>query len=95
MNLLSNFEYYKISSLFLVKWDDKVYKHTNELHQILKTGKHTRNIVWKEINFVHIIKHLVKVGYKINYIGWGLTIPDIVGDKKNEINENKYSIKNL
>ena len=58
MNLLSNFENYKISSLFLVKGDDIVYKHTNELHQILITGKHTRNIVWKEINFVHIKKKI-------------------------------------
>ena len=89
INLLSNYEKYKIASSFLVLGDDITYKHTNELHQTLITGKHNRNIVGKEINIDNIIKQLVKAGYKINYRGWGLPIPDIVGDKKNGINENK------
>lgn len=89
INLLSNNEKYKIVSSFLVLGDDITYKHTNEFHQTLITGKHKRNILGKEINFDNIIKQLVKAGYKINYRGWELPIPDIVGDKKNGINENK------
>ena len=87
INLLSNNE--KIVSSYLFLGDDITYKHTNELHQTLITGKQNRNILGKEINFDNIIKQLVKAGYKINYRGWGLPIPDIVGDKKNGINENK------
>ena len=89
LNILSNFERYKIASKFLVKGDDIIYKATNELHQTLITGKHNRNIKGKEINFDNLIKQLVNAGYKINYRGWGMPIPDIIGDKKNGINENK------
>lgn len=89
INLLSNYDKYKIGSFFLVEGDDITYKHTNELHQTLITGKHNRNIIGKEINFDNIIKQLVTAEYKINYRGWGLPFPDIVGDKKKGINENK------
>jgi len=87
--LLSNHEKYKISSSFLVEGDDVTYKHTNEIHEALITGRINRNYDGKEINFDNIIKQLVNAGYKINYRGWGLPIPDIVGDKKNGKNENK------
>ena len=59
------------------------------MNQTLITGKHNRNILGKEINFDNIIKQLVKAENKINYRGLRLPISDIVGDKKNGINENK------
>jgi hypothetical protein len=86
---LGNLEKYKIASSFLVEGDDIVYKHTNELHEALITGKHNRNIKGKEINYDNIIQQMVKAGYKINYRGWGLPIPDIIGDKKDEVKKNK------
>ena len=89
LTLLSNHEKYKITSSFLVEGDDVTYKHTNEIHEALITGRINRNYDGKEINFDNIIKQLVNAGYKINYRGWGLPIPDIVGDKRNGINENK------
>ena len=89
LTLLNNHEKYKITSSFLVEGDDVTYKHTNEIHEALITGRINRNYEGKEINFDNIIKQLVNAGYKINYRGWGLPIPDIVGDKKNGINENK------
>ena len=88
LTLLNNYEKYKIYS-FKIKGDDITYKHTNELHQTLITGKHNRNIIGKEINFDNIIQQLLNANYKINYRGWGLPIPDIVGDKKNGNKENK------
>lgn len=89
LTLLSNHEKYKIASSFLVEGDDVTYKHTNEIHEALITGRINRNYEGKEINFDNILKQLVNAGYKINYRGWGLPIPDIVGDKENGINENK------
>ena len=93
LTLLSNYEKYKITSPFLIKGDEITYKHTNELHQTLITGKHNRNIIGKEINFDNIIQQLINSGYKINYRGWGLPIPDIIGDKKNGKKENKMFYK--
>ena len=91
--LLRDYEKYKIGSSFLVEGDDITYKHTNEIHEALITGKHNRNYKGKEINYDNIIQQLVNAGYKINYRGWGLPIPDIVGDKKNGIKENKIFYK--
>ena len=87
--LLNNFEKYKIASPFLVEGYDITYKQTNEMHETLITGKHNRNYVGKEINYDNIIQQLVDAGYKINYRGWELPIPNIIGDKKNGIKENK------
>ncbi len=87
--MLGNLEKYNITSFFLVEGDDIVYKHTNELHEALITGKHNRNIVGKEINYDNIIKQMVNAGYKINYRGWGLPIPDIIGDQKDVVKTNK------
>ena len=89
LSLLSNHEKYKITSSFLVEGNDVTYKHTNEIHEALITGRINRNYEGKEINFDNIMKQLVNAGYKINYRGWGLPIPDIVGDKEKGINENK------
>ena len=92
LTILNNYEKYKISSKFLVKGDDITYKHTNELHQALLSGKHNRNILGKEINFDHVIKQLKNAGYKINYRGWSLPIPDIIGETNGK-NENKFFYK--
>ena len=80
---ISNYEKYKIASSFLVEGDDITYKHTNEMHETLITGKHNRNLKGNEINYDNIIQQLVNAGYKINYRGWDLPIPSIVGDIKN------------
>ena len=89
LTLLNNFEKYKIASSFLVEGDDITYKQTNEMHEALITGKHNRNTQGKEINYDNIIQQVVDAGYKINYRGWELPIPNIIGDNKNGINENK------
>ena len=91
--LLSNYEKYKITSSFLAKGDDITFKHTNELHETLITGKHNRNFKGKEINYDNIIQQLVDAGYKINYRGWSLPIPDILGDIKGGKKENKIFYK--
>ena len=91
--LLRNYEKYKIGTSFLVEGDDITYKHTNELHEALITGKHNRNYKGKEINYDNIIQQLVDSGYKINYRGWNLPIPNIIGDKIDGIKENKIFYK--
>ena len=88
-NLLSNYDRYKIASPFLVETDDISYRHTNEMHEALITGRHNRNKGGKEIKTDNIIQQLVDAGYKINYRGWSLPIPNIVGDKKHGKKENK------
>ena len=88
-NLLRNYENYKITTSFLVEGDDMTYKQSNELHQVLITGKHNKNFKGKAINYDNIIQQLVDAGYKINYKGWDKPIPSILGDKKNGIKENK------
>ena len=87
--LLSNYEKLKITTSFLVEGDDITYKHTNERHQTLISGKPNRNFNGKQINHDNIIQQLVNAGYKINYRGWDLPIPHIIGDTKNGIKENK------
>ena len=87
--LLTNYEKYKITTSFLVNGDDMTYKHTNEMYETLITGKHNRNFIGKEIGYDNIIQQLVNSGYKINYRGWDLPIPRIVGDTKNGKKENK------
>ena len=64
LTLLSNHEKYKIASSFLVEGDDVTYKHTNEIHEALITGRINRNYEGKEINFDNILKQLVNAGYK-------------------------------
>ena len=59
------------------------------MHEALITGKHNRNFIGKEINYDNIIQQLVNAGYKINYRGWSLPLPYILGDKKDGIKENK------
>lgn len=87
--LLSNLEKYKITSSFLAEEYEISYKHTNNLHESLITGKYNRNHKGEEINYDNIIQQMVNAGYKINYRGWSLPIPDIVGDNKDKKNENK------
>ena len=89
LNLLSNYEKYKIASPFLVETDDIAYRQTNEMHTALITGKHNRNVQGKEIKTDNIIQQIVDAGYKVNFRGWKEPIPDIVGDIKNGIKENK------
>ena len=88
-----NHQKYKITTSFLVKGDDTEFKHTNEIYQNLITGKHNRNYIGKQINQDNIIQQLVNVGYKINYRGWNLPIPCIIGDIKDGIKENKIFYK--
>ena len=89
MTMLGDYDKYKISSPFLVEANDITYRHTNEMHTAMITGRHNRNIEGIQITNDNILQQLVDAGYKINYRGWSLPIPDIVGEKKNGIKENK------
>ena len=89
LNILNNFEKYKIASPILINGDDITYKHTNEMHETLITGKHNRNFNGNEIEGDNLFKQLINAGYKINFRGWEMPCADLVGDKKKGKNENK------
>ena len=89
LNILNNFEKYKLTSPILVNGDDISYKHTNEMHETLITGKHNKNFKGNEVQGDHIFSQFIKAGYKINFRGWEMPAADIVGDKEGGKNENK------
>ena len=89
LNILNNFEKYKLSSPILIRGDEITYKHTNEMFETLITGKHNKNFKASEAEGDNLFKQLVNAGYKINYRGWDEPTTLIVGDKKGGKNENK------
>ena len=89
LTILNNFEKYKLASPILINGDDVNFKHTNEMHETLMTGKHNRNFLGSEVQGDNLFKQLIDAGYKINFRGWSMPFSDIVGDKKGGKNENK------
>ena len=89
LNILNNFEKYKLVSPISINGDELTYKHTNEMHETLITGKHNKNFKGSEVHGDNIFKQLVNAGYKINFRGWSMPVADIVGDKNGGKNENK------
>ena len=89
LTILNNFEKYKLASPILINGDDVNYKHTNEMHETLITGKHNRNFKGNEVQGDNLYKQFADAGYKINFRGWSMPFADIVGDKKGGKNENK------
>ena len=89
LTILNNFEKYKLVSPILINGDDVNYKHTNEMHETLITGKHNRNFKGSEVQGDNLFKQLIDAGFKINFRGWSMPFADILGDKKGGKNENK------
>ena len=89
LTILNNFEKYKLASPILINGDDVNYKHTNEMHETLITGKHNRNFKGNEVQGDNLYKQFADAGYKINFRGWSMPTADMVGDKKGGKNENK------
>ena len=89
LNILNNFEKYKLTSPILINGDDMSYKHTNEMHEALITGKHNKNYKGKEVEGDNIFNQFKNAGYKINFRGWEMPSVDIVGDIEGGKNENK------
>ena len=89
LTILNNFEKYKLASPILINGDDVNYKHTNEMHETLITGKHNRNFKGNEVQGDNLYKQFADAGYKINFRGWSIPTADMVGDKKGGKNENK------
>ena len=89
LTILNNFEKYKLVSPILINGDDVNYKHTNEMHEALITGKHNRNFKGSEVQGDNLFKQLIDAGFKINFRGWSMPFADILGDKKGGKNENK------
>ena len=89
LTILNNFEKYKLVSPILINGDDVNYKHTNEMHEALITGKHNRNFKGSEVQGDNLFKQLIDAGFKINFRGWSMPFADILGDKKGGKNKNK------
>ena len=89
LNILNNFEKYKLASPILINGDDITYKHTNEMHETLISGKHNKNFQGNEIQGDNIFNQFINAGYKINFRGWDMPVADIIGDKEGGSNENK------
>ena len=89
LNILNNFEKYKIASPILISGDDITYKHTNEMHETLITGKHGRNFKGNELEGDNLFNQFIQAGYKINFRGWDMPCVDILGDKKRGTNKKK------
>jgi hypothetical protein len=89
LNLLNNFEKYKLASPIVINNDDVNFKKTEELHETLITGKHNRNFKGDEIQGDNLFNQLINAGYKINFRGWSIPCADMLGDKKGGKNENK------
>ena len=89
LNILNNFDKYKLASPILINGDDVTFKHTNEMHETLITGKHNRNYKGNEVPGDNLFKQFVNAGYKINFRGWDLPCAYIIGDKKGGKYENK------
>ena len=89
LNILNNFEKYKLVSPILISGDEVTYKLTDEMHETLITGKHNKNYKGNEVQGDNIFKQFANAGYKINFRGWSRPVADLVGDKKGGQNENK------
>ena len=89
LNILNNFEKYKLPSPILISGDEANYKHTNEMHETLITGKHNKNYKGNEVEGDNLFKQFINAGYKINFRGWDMPVTDIIGDKKGGKNKNK------
>ena len=89
LNILNNFEKYKLASPIVINNDDVTFKKTEELHETLLTGKHNRNFKGDEIQGDNLFNQLINAGYKINYRGWSIPCADMLGDKEGGKNENK------
>ena len=89
LNILNNFDKYKLASPILISGDEVTYKLTDEMHETLITGKHNKNYKGNEVQGDNIFKQLANAGYKINFRGWSRPVADLVGDKKGGQNENK------
>ena len=87
LNILNNFEKYKIASPILISGDDITYKHTNEMHETLITGKHGRNFKGNELEGDNLFNQFIQAGYKINFRGCDMPCVDIFGDKKRGTNK--------
>ena len=89
LNILNNFEKYKLSSPILINGDEVNYKHTNEMHETLITGKHNKNFKGNEVEGDNLFKQFVNAGYKINFRGWDMPVTALVGDTKGRKNKDK------
>ena len=89
LNILNNFEKYKLPSPILISGDEANYKHTNEMHETLITGKHNKNYKGNEVEGDNLFKQFISAGYKINFRGWDMPVTALVGDTKGRKNKDK------
>ena len=88
---LHNLDKYKITTSFKNLGEN--FKLTNELHDSIITGRRSKNYFGRNIKHDHIIRQLLKAGYKMNYRGWTEPIPSIIGENEGGIFDKKIFYK--